>query len=349
MPDRYLDAFHQFLDVWLGQRSLEGIRAVMDACATGFGTGVDEIAIPVSEVDGVDARPPRMSNLELFARDLQEAPDAFTWTIREQVVQPISPQSAVVMAVLDLSTVMLDQAVRFNGLRMTLVFVDGPDGPKLCHDHVSFPTQVHGEGESYPLKELEDRLRSFERLLKRRTRTLQEAYQELSKVANTDRLTGIASRTRIDEALDAELQRFKRYSSPFSVLFFDIDGFKRINDQFGHAAGDDVLCRVAGALVQAARSTDVVGRWGGDEFMAILPETELLAAEDFAQRLVALIRSTHSADGRPVGVSMGIAMPRPDDTMEALFTRVDGAMYRAKAQGGGIMMTDAYTRATEPK
>ncbi len=341
MPDRYLEAFHRFLEAWLGQRSLDGIRAMMDGAVTGFGTGIDEFAFPAGGDNASRGGLSQQRELALFERDIHDAPERFTWDIRELAVQVLTPQSAVVMAILDLSTVIVDQAVRFNGLRMSLVFAEGPDGLRLFHDHISLPTQIHGEGEAYPLKELEDRLRSFERLLKRRTRTLQEAYLELSKVANTDRLTGIASRTRLDEVLEAELQRFKRYGSLFSVLFFDIDGFKRINDRLGHAAGDEVLCQVAGGLVQIARSTDVVGRWGGDEFMAILPETAPSAAEELAQRLIASIRGMHDPDGNPIGISMGIAAPRNEETMEALFARADGAMYRAKARGGGIMTSDA--------
>ena len=340
MTNRYLDAFHQFLDAWLAHRSLDEVTARMDAHATGFGTGMDEAAILRMEAGeqadwhGYVGR----SNRELFERDLRDAPHPIAWEITELAVQELTPQSAVVMAVMNLSTELAEQAIRFNGVRMSLVFVDGPDGVTLCHDHMSLPTQLHDEGEAYPLKELEDRLQCFERLLCKRTRTLREAYLELSRVANTDRLTGVASRTRLDEALDAELQRFKRYGSPFSVLFFDVDRFKAINDTLGHTEGDSVLCKVAGALSETARATDTFGRWGGDEFMAILPETSQVASQEFARRLVGRIGAMQAADGKPIGVSLGIAMPGTHDTVESLFTRADGAMYSAKSQGGGIAL-----------
>lgn len=340
MMNRYLDAFQQVLDAWLTRRSLDGVVAAMDEHATGFGTGMDEAAIPRMGAEGNSEwlGYAGQSNLELFERDLREAPNPISWEVTGLAVQTLTPQSAVVMAVMNLSTELAEQALRFNGLRVSLVFVDGPDGVKLCHDHISLPTQLHGEGEAYPLRELEDRLKCFERLLHKRTRTLREAYLELSRVANTDRLTGIASRTRLDEALDAELQRFKRYGSPFSILFFDIDRFKIINDTLGHTEGDNVLCKVAGALSETSRTTDTFGRWGGDEFMAILPETAQPAAQEFARRLVVRIGGMQSADGKPISVSLGIAVPGPYDTVESLFTRADGAMYSAKAQGGGVAL-----------
>jgi diguanylate cyclase (GGDEF)-like protein/PAS domain S-box-containing protein len=165
---------------------------------------------------------------------------------------------------------------------------------------------------------------------------------ELASRATTDALTGLRNRRAGAEALNAEIERARRYSRPLAVVLFDIDYFKKINDDFGHEAGDNVLRAFARVLESSARSTDIVSRWGGEEFLAILQEADLEAARTFAERVraglaganpLAEILEDRPAAVRPVTVSAGITVLQPDDDADAIVRRADGALYRAKNDG----------------
>lgn len=163
-----------------------------------------------------------------------------------------------------------------------------------------------------------------------------ELYQEMEHRAKTDPLTGLANRRGVEEALTRETDRARRYGSPLSVLMIDVDQLKEINDRFGHAAGDAVLQNIAAVLVETVRSVDVPGRWAGDEFLVVLPDTGAAAAERLALRLRKRIHDQPTvADDRKItsSLSIGVADYRKDETLDSLIHRVDQAMYAAKAAG----------------
>jgi diguanylate cyclase (GGDEF)-like protein len=160
---------------------------------------------------------------------------------------------------------------------------------------------------------------------------------ELERLATTDSLTGLANRRRLFDCLEQEVYRAQRYGTALSLVMFDIDHFKRINDSWGHATGDWVLCRIARETHQLLRKTDQAGRYGGEEFVVLLPETDLSEALLLAQRLRQRISDTaitpeHDAP-MPVTVSVGVAALAPDETGEELIHRADQALYRAKQNG----------------
>jgi diguanylate cyclase (GGDEF)-like protein/PAS domain S-box-containing protein len=162
--------------------------------------------------------------------------------------------------------------------------------------------------------------------------------RQLQHTAVHDQLTGLANRVLLQERMDETLASSVRSGMPFAVLFLDLDGFKGINDHLGHAVGDSVLRQVASRLRREVRVTDVVGRFGGDEFIVICPETDEDAASGIADR----IRHSISApfDGVPaqyrVSASIGVAVHQGGEselTADALFTHADEAMYRSKNAG----------------
>ena len=160
---------------------------------------------------------------------------------------------------------------------------------------------------------------------------------ELERLATTDSLTGLANRRRLFDRLEQEVYRAQRYGTALSLLMFDIDHFKRINDRWGHATGDWVLRRIARETHQLLRKTDQAGRYGGEEFVVLLPETDLSEALSLAQRLGQRISDTaitpeHDAP-ISVTVSVGVAALAPDETGEELIHRADQALYRAKQNG----------------
>ncbi|MCA3747948.1 MAG: GGDEF domain-containing protein [Rubrobacter sp.] len=163
-----------------------------------------------------------------------------------------------------------------------------------------------------------------------RQRTLAEAMHRL---AHTDPLTGISNRRSAYAALRREMEAARRYDKPLSVILFDLDHFKRLNDTYGHNQGDIALRRVANTVRGLLRTSDHFGRWGGEEFIVLAPETDLEQASSLAERL----RQAISRD-RPQGLpqltaSFGTASYRAGDSPEELLRRADEGLYRAKEQG----------------
>ncbi len=177
--------------------------------------------------------------------------------------------------------------------------------------------------------------------LQEQSHALADANERLQGLSYLDGLTGIANRRRFDEVLDAEWRRARRAGLPLSLLMIDIDHFKAYNDTYGHHAGDDCLRRVAHALSAAlVRAGDFLGRYGGEEFVAILPGAEadqaLRTAEDLRTRVVGLgIEHASSSAGSTVSISVGAACVRPGEGESAasLQAAADKALYRAKREG----------------
>ena len=160
---------------------------------------------------------------------------------------------------------------------------------------------------------------------------------ELRRASRYDALTGLLNRRAAQEALEDELQRSRRLGEPFSVLMIDADHFKSINDLHGHAVGDRALQHLGTLLSAQMRDIDRVGRWGGEEFIVLLPGTPLAQAQEVAERLR---ERTQSLPPRwqeravPLTVSLGVSQwAGPSDELAALMARADAAMYRAKANG----------------
>lgn len=167
-----------------------------------------------------------------------------------------------------------------------------------------------------------------------------EAFE---KLAYLDPLTGAANRRYAEITLHARYEEFQRYGWPFGVVFIDIDRFKCINDECGHAAGDEVLKMVAKTLMNSARSFDVVARWGGDEFIAVIANVEkeqLIAA---ANRFRTLVEQSSRVPGpvQQVTISVGATLARSDDTEATVLERADRFMYQSKTAGKNRVTTDA--------
>jgi len=142
---------------------------------------------------------------------------------------------------------------------------------------------------------------------------LREKNAELERLSVTDQLTGLYNRRRLMEVLAAEIQRSKRHEHAFSLLMMDVDHFKKFNDSFGHLAGDRVLAGVAEVLGEATRDIDTASRYGGEEFVVVLPETDLDEAVEVAERIRASL-AARIFEGRRVTLSVGAAeFPRHGD------------------------------------
>lgn len=174
-------------------------------------------------------------------------------------------------------------------------------------------------------------------------------HQELRQIAITDGLTGVYTRRYFFERLDEEERRAARSQRPFAIVMMDLDGFKAYNDRYGHLAGDRLLQRVSWSLQRAVRQSDVVARYGGDEFVVLLPETSKVEALAVAERIREALRNVTAPfpapnEGGVLTASLGVAA-YPDDatTSEDLVARADAALYRAKAAGGASVADWAAT------
>ncbi|MHC1791380.1 diguanylate cyclase [Solidesulfovibrio sp.] len=183
------------------------------------------------------------------------------------------------------------------------------------------------------VENLEEKVRQRTRELAGINHELDRKNQALAVLSLTDRLTGLCNRRKIDQSLAAEWRRAQRFSTPFSVIMLDIDNFKDVNDIFGHAVGDAALVLLADILMLTARETDVVGRWGGEEFVVLCPETDLEAARSLAESIRREIEGTAFPGIGQVTASFGLADFEADATPAGLVKRADEALYRAKESG----------------
>ncbi|MDP3700301.1 MAG: GGDEF domain-containing protein [Hylemonella sp.] len=174
-------------------------------------------------------------------------------------------------------------------------------------------------------------------LLRNRTQELEASNRKLGELAIRDGLTGAFRRGHIEEELRRQVKAWERRPEDFSILLLDIDNFKRVNDDHGHPAGDEVLRRLVAQLPETLRGSDLYGRWGGEEFMVLLPGAALVQAVETAERLrlaIAALTFKDEADRRfCITVSIGVAHLEPGATADTLTERADKALYAAKHAG----------------
>ncbi len=186
--------------------------------------------------------------------------------------------------------------------------------------------------------------------ISRRNLELVHVNSLIEHYATTDPLTGLLNRGQMGAMLEHELAVAERYSCPLSLVWIDLDNFKRVNDELGHVCGDRILRKMAGLLSANLRNSDLLGRMGGDEFLLVLSNTDLEVARQVAERQLELIRAveiTELCRVAPVQLhhltaSIGYCQYRPGESMESLLHRLDEAMYQSKRAG-----KDGLTLAAE--
>jgi diguanylate cyclase (GGDEF)-like protein len=249
------------------------------------------------------------------------------------------------------------------GVRLTVVDLEGPTPPDTTEGTTLPLTQVVGVRAYLPGQIAADRKRAaYLRVVEAGllalaalmlltlvlTRPLLRAFrwtEEQASEARIDALTGLANRRAVEEILAAEISRAQRFTHALAVVLLDLDHFKEINDSFGHAAGDAMLREVSRLLISLARQGDTVGRWGGEEFVVVLPETDLAGAQRFAERLRRTIES-HAVGEMKTSSSCGVATMLPQDSVEELLGAADKALYQAKSNGRN--RTESAVRRPRP-
>jgi len=190
---------------------------------------------------------------------------------------------------------------------------------------------------------LEEELSRLEALLCALVYPLRNAllYRRALETAFKDPVTGVNNRLAFDQALSREVDLSQRHAAPLSLLMLDIDHFKQVNDRYGHVFGDRVLRALAEVILGCTRGSDIVFRYGGEEFALLLSNTERAGARCLAERICEAVRTTpflHEGVGVQLTVSLGLAERRPGEPALALVQRADTALYRAKASGRDRMV-----------
>ena len=155
----------------------------------------------------------------------------------------------------------------------------------------------------------------------------------MTNLINQDQLTQLSSRYYFEEVLKSEEARYQSFKRDYALLLLDIDEFKNINDQYGHPIGDEVLKAVAATIRKMVRKTDIVARWGGDEFVILLPETDLKTARSIGEAIRVAVAMGDYPVTAEITLSIGISSTRADYNPNSLFESVDEAMYQAKRAG----------------
>jgi len=161
----------------------------------------------------------------------------------------------------------------------------------------------------------------------------QAVLASMSEMAHTDFLTGLSNRRQLYQLLGREMEYAARYGRPVSLILLDVDHFKSVNDAYGHDVGDVVLKEFAALIKRNLRGADHIGRWGGEEFLIVAPETDMDQAEQLARRLREILQEIRLPRVGHLTASFGVATFESGDSIESWIKRADEALYRAK-QGG---------------
>lgn len=212
----------------------------------------------------------------------------------------------------------LDKFKKARALKKVVLLVGKNFTPKAFHLHID---KVEGYEDLYILSLVNISI-------------IQEKNIEISQKAYVDGLTGVNNRNKFEETFDYEFARNKRYESELCVAVLDIDHFKRFNDTYGHLIGDEVLVSIAQLINSNVRKTDFFARWGGEEFVLLMPETNIENARDLCEKLRGLVESAYHKEAGKVTCSFGVTKVHPDDEdLKTIFERCDKALYNAKANG----------------
>ena len=208
------------------------------------------------------------------------------------------------------------------------------------HRKVKSVAEGHWESEDdtpYPNNEIGMISQDIEKLtteeLYSKSKELKRLNALLEERATTDQLTGVSNRHKIDEDLEHLYQRLARYNQPFSIMLLDLDWFKQVNDTHGHQMGDTTLKELASVLRESVRSIDSVGRWGGEEFMIVCPETHLEEVRMLAERIRTSVERHEFTIGERVTISVGVAQCSRAESIENVIRRADKNLYSAKESG----------------
>jgi len=314
-------AFENYLHTFFVERDYEKTVRLFHPQICGFGIAGDETGFSYED------------SLSLYARDIAQCPDSIVYELAFAKVIELTDHVGVVMAGMNIAGSISDVPFRVDHLRTTAIFVKMRRRWLIQHLHLSQEQTNLSKGEAYPLKELANKTQLLEQMVSERTQELTQALKKIEMIAVTDNLTGIYNRRKFDEVLAYEIQRTKRFGEPMSIVLGDIDRFKKVNDRHGHLVGDEVLKIISRLFQNNLRQVDVVARWGGEEFIVLLPGTAGTEAVTTAEKLRQLVKKSQNDYHVFLTMSFGVAEYLSGDSVDTLLKKADLALYRAKGKG----------------
>lgn len=325
MESEIYRALMAYFDDYFDKRDLKRTMTHFSQHITGFGSSMDENTYDFERCYSV------------FERDIvDEAPSPIEYKIEQlKITNPVK-EAGFVSCQMAIKTTIQNQHIKLNDLRYTLAFVLENGQWKIAQKHLSFPSKVNYDDEGYPVKELEARNEALSRMVEQKTIDLHQALEEIKHLANHDTLTGLANRL----SLDASLEQYIESPDSLGIMMLDVDGFKSVNDTFGHLNGDDVLKDLAHLMKKQLPESCTIGRWGGDEFLIMCPaasKDELMALSESLRQSIA---AYHHKKGMNVTASFGLTLKHPDDDSQTIIMRCDKALYKAKKAGKNRIQFD---------
>jgi len=305
----------------------DSVAAFLSEEHTGFGTGPDELVLS------------KQTALDLITRQREQASDVQVVDFSILRTHMVMPDVCVLLGTARYTASVSGEDLELH-VRMSFVLERTSGDWKLAHQHISEPALEQGVGESYPLQRIKARNLELEALVAERTQDLEHAMTALRREATTDRLTSLPNRAKLDEILTREHARVQRGGEQVLLGIIDIDNFKNVNDDFGHITGDSVLRSVASVLASSLRGSDVVGRWGGEEFLLILHEGSGSSADKALDRIRTELKQHDFGIGRGVTVSGGLTRYQDPESLDSWLSRADSLLYEAKTGGRDRILQD---------
>jgi diguanylate cyclase (GGDEF)-like protein len=195
------------------------------------------------------------------------------------------------------------------------------------------------------LRKSKEKIKQYALELERKNEELQQLLQKVEQIAITDFLTGITNRRFAIDRMNEELSRINRGEDAFSLLMIDIDNFKDINDSHGHECGDYILKDVVNLIKSVLRNYDMMARWGGEEFLVMLPSTEINDAKIVAEKIISNVRTqifTYKGNSFHVTITAGVAQHQAGDDLDSIIKRADEAMYHGKKSGKNCVKNSCH-------
>lgn len=323
------DVLIDYFDNLFVKRDFEQVMASFGQHIRGFGSSKDETMYDFETV------------YTLHQRDIHQANNPVRYEVDHIVIETPKDDIGLITCELSIETYIHDQKLRFNHVRYTIAMVKKDKQWLIEQKHLSLPTIENEDDEAYPVKQLEARNEALKRLVEDKTNELKTALDEITKLANTDVLSGLANRSSIDRTLGALIDEAKTQNQPLSVVMVDVDNFKQINDTYGHLTGDKIIRGISELLEKHLPSSAFVGRWGGDEFVLFYPKESIKKTYIKVEKLRDLIAKTSFDKVKTVTASFGISEYRERDTIETIIARSDKALYKAKDAGKNCVYPQA--------
>lgn len=319
-PETAYQAFLAFLNA-VAQRDITTAKKLFNNNITGFGTGEDETVINLEQA------------FFMVDREHEQIPNPTRVKVDLLASRAVSDSLCLLMALVTHEIMFAEKWEKYGPARYSALLEKDNSDWKILHLHISEPWKAQEDGEAYPLMQLEEKNRLLNEAIAEKTRELQSALTKMEAMATTDELTGVYNRRKFREVANREISRVNRYQNMLSLIILDLDNFKKINDTYGHLTGDRVLQQTVQTVKPALREVDVLARWGGDEFIILLPEQSLEKTVIVAQRIKTIVSEHDFRIPFPLRMSMGVAQYETDESVESWLKRADELLYKAKHAG----------------